>query len=331
MPKLTSPISCKVPLCNKDLTNLRESGLTDGTILANGLRTESDPAKLAAILNRLPERPGKQIPEFCCSGGLVFPYRSLDGKVNCFARVRPLSPRIRDGEPIKYEHPLGETARAYFPAASLTKLRDGTSPVYVTEGEKKALALSQLGMAAVGIGGVYCWKKKGTYELMDDLAAIGWKGRVVYICFDFDRKPTTRQHTGLSARRLARALRQAGAKEVFGVDLPPGKDGAKQGVDDFLVAHGPEPFRQLVAQAQPVPTIDDFAPLTKAEGRTDTANAARLGARYGEVVRWVGPWDKWLIWDGSRWKMDQALAIDLKAKDIAADLWTEIGKALKED
>jgi putative DNA primase/helicase len=66
-----------------------------------------------------------------------------------------------------------------------------------------------------------------------------------------------------------------------------------------------------------------------ARGRTDASNACRIKVRYGEVTRWVGPWDKWLIWDGSRWKLDQALAIDLKAKDIAADLFNEIGAALK--
>jgi hypothetical protein len=91
----------------------------------------------------------------------------------------------------------------------------------------------------------------------------------------------------------------------------------------------PPAFREPAEQAQPAPTLNYYHPLTKAEGRTDVNNAARLVARYGEVIRWVGPWDKWLIWDGSRWKVDQALAIDRKAKDVAAGLFAEIAAILR--
>jgi hypothetical protein len=72
-----------------------------------------------------------------------------------------------------------------------------------------------------------------------------------------------------------------------------------------------------------------YHPLTEAEGRTDVSNAARLVVRHRHVSRWVGSWDKWLIWDGSRWKMDQCLAIDLMAKEIASDLFAELSLALK--
>lgn len=318
MPKVTG----KLPVYGKDLENLRASGLTDATIRANGLRTESDPAKLATILNR-------GVGSNACLGGLVIPYRNLVGEINCFARVRPHVPRVRDGEPVKYEQPVGELPRAYYPHASLPNLRDGSTSVYITEGEKKALALSQIGLAAVGIGGVWCWKKKGTEKLIDDLAAIAWQDRVVSICFDYDRKAETRRQTGGAARRLARALRNAGAKEVYAVELPPGPAGAKQGVDDFLVANGPEAFHTLVEHAQPAPILNDYYPLTKVAGRTDANNAIRFGARYADVTRWVGPWNKWLIWDGTRWKMDQSLAIELKAKDIAAGLFSDIAEALR--
>lgn len=239
MPKANPP---KLPLCAKDLENLRASGLTDDIIRANGLYTEYDSAKLAAILNR---GAGSN----CCLGGLVFPYRNLEGTVNCFARVRPHMPRVRDGQPIKYEHPVGESLRAYYPIASLATLRDGQSAIYITEGEKKALALSQLGLAAVGIGGVWCGCKKGTEELIEDLAVISWPGREVYICFDYDQKPKTRQDVEAARNRLAKALKAAGAAEVYKVELPPGPDGAKQGVDDFLVLNGAEAFQQLVEDA----------------------------------------------------------------------------------
>jgi putative DNA primase/helicase len=219
------------------LENLLASGLSNSTIRVNGLRTEN--------------------------GALVFPYRDLDGRVNCFARRRPHRPRVVEGKPVKYEKPKGSDLRAYFPAASLEKLRDGVSNVFITEGEKKTLALSQLGLAAVGIGGIWCGCKKGTDQLIDDLAAVPWAGRTVFIVFDHDEKPSTRQEANVARARLARALRAKGAGEARNVVLPPGPEGAKLGVDDFLVAHGAEAFWALVEQA--IPIIPIIAPALPQE------------------------------------------------------------------
>jgi hypothetical protein len=240
----------KLPLCESDLADLRASGLTEPTIRANQVRTEDDPVKLATILNRLPDRPPKQIPAFCCGGGMVFPYRNLTGEVNCFARVKPHQPRVRHGKPIKYEQPLGSTLHAYFPVGSLAQLRAGAGDVYLTEGEKKTLSLSQLGLAAVGLGGVFCALKKGTGELIDDLAAVPWDGRNVIIAFDSDTEAKTRKLVALAARRLGKALRAAGARQVIVIDLPPGPNGAKMGADDYIVSCGAEAFFALVEAAR---------------------------------------------------------------------------------
>jgi hypothetical protein len=84
------------PLCSSDIANLRESGLSDATIKANGLRTED--------------------------GALVFPYRSLDGEVNCFARRRLHVPKLIDGKPAKYVQPKGTGPRAFFPVTCLASI-----------------------------------------------------------------------------------------------------------------------------------------------------------------------------------------------------------------
>lgn len=178
MPKVT-PLSVDA----HDLANLRESGLKDSTIRANGLRTEGD--------------------------ALVFPYRNLEGEVNCFCRIRPHEPRVIDGRAAKYIQPKGSPVRAYFPKESLEKLRNKVSPIFITEGEKKALKLAQEGYAAIGLGGVDCWGKDG--ELIPDLSAIGWDCRDVFIVFDYDEKVTTRQNVERSMQRLAKALRATGA------------------------------------------------------------------------------------------------------------------------
>jgi hypothetical protein len=105
----------------------------------------------------------------------------------------------------------------------------------------------------------------------------------------------------------------------------------KQGVDDFMVRHGAAAYQELVSQAQSAPVLPDFAALFCAEGRTDTNNARRLVDKYADAVRWVGCWDKFILWDGARWKIDTALAIDLKAKDIAAGVFDEIAALVREE
>ena len=299
MPKITPPLD------EFDRAVLLERGIALDTAYRNRLRTDG--------------------------GALVIPYADLrTGTFNCYALRRLHKPPVRDGKPVKYLAPTGEPSRPYFPAECRTALLDLTSDLYLTEGPLKALALAQIGCAAVAIQGVWNWKVAGTDELLPDLAVVPLAARVVYLVFDHDEKPDTRRQVAEARRRLARALLKAGAHEVRNVELPPGPDGSKQGVDDFLVAHGVEAFRELVAEAQPLtPAVTAVIPLTKPEGRTDTANAARLVAKYGEDVRWVGPWDKWLLWDGQRWKHDDRLGIDLRAKDVAADLFTEVAALLK--
>ena len=177
-------------------------------------------------------------------------------------------------------------------------------------------------MAAIGLGGVWCWKKKSTDELIADLAAIEWGSRDVYIVFDYDTKEKTRRQVSLASKRLAKALKMAAPKKVCNVDPPPGPGGMKQGVDDFLVAHNPQQFIELVESALAFPT--GIRPIGVAAGRTDAANAVQLIDRFGREVRWKGAWRKWLIWDGRQWRIDQALKIEDFAKQVGNKLWKEI-------
>ena len=261
MPK---PIQTKLPVSDCDLARLRESGISDRTIMDNGLRTERD--------------------------ALVFPYRNLAGELNGFARRRPHVPLVRDGKTMKYIQPKGSPLRAYYPKASLLGLRDDTSPIYVTEGEKKALRLSELGIAAIGIGGVDGWGKGG--QLIDDLADINWTGRDVYIVFDYDEKPETRRNVQSAARRLTKALRDAGANEVFNIDLTPTEDGNKQGVDDFLMTHEVSEFWELVDFANPVESIGDqgISSITLIPLTPPRLSDAAYHGFVGDFIRTVSPY-----------------------------------------
>jgi hypothetical protein len=275
-------------LCGRDLENLRGSGLTDETIRENGLYTAYDSSELASILHR-----GRQ--SNCCLGGLVFPYRDMEGELNSFARVRPHHPRTREGEPIKYEQPVGESNRAYYPMASLPKLRDGESAIFITEGEKKALALSQLDRAAVGICGIWSWKPKDAEKLIDGLAVISWEGRQAYVVFDYDRKEETRHQARQAAERLAKLLYQAGASQVRWVALPAGPDGAKQGVDDLLASDGgPDRFLDALTEAELLPSGEAGAAVIPIIKIISLAPPTLSGAAYhglaGDFLRAVAPY-----------------------------------------
>ncbi len=85
--------------------------------------------------------------------------------------------------------------------------------------------------------------------MIDDLAALPLTGRIVYIVFDYDAQVSTRRDVQAAKNRLAKALKAAGTADVFSVELPPGPNGAKQGVDDYLLACGSDAFGKLVDKA----------------------------------------------------------------------------------
>ena len=84
------------------------------------------------------------------------------------------------------------------------------APVWLVEGVKKALAVAQLGLPAVGFEGVEAWHEKGTTALLGDFAAIPLTGRTVELMVDGDVRtnPAVRQ----GVERLADALRARRAR-----------------------------------------------------------------------------------------------------------------------
>jgi len=230
-------------LSTADLANLRESGLTEETIEASCIYTETNTATLSALLNR---RCGNLT-------GMVFPHFAIDGKPSGFVRVRPHN---RNGGP-KYLQPTGTPLTLYFPPLkhSLHKLRDGKLSIFITEGEKKSLLLAQEGLAAISLAGVNAWNEPTTHNLRPELVATVCD-RDVFICFDSDARDTTRRMVDLQRRRLAMALRGSGAKECYDMSPPLGSGGAKQGIDDWLVAGGSLDALVLEARCKVVPNVE---------------------------------------------------------------------------
>jgi len=224
------------------LQDLRASGLSDDTIQAAGFYSESSHVKLATLLNR--KRWDRKL-----GSALVIPFKDDGGQV-VLVRVKPDNRPQRNGKPgPKYLSPSGSTLRVYVPPGVYDVFDRPTQPLILTEGEKKALKATQDGFPCIALTGVDCWHTPRSSSLLPDLARIAWQGRDVYICFDSDAE--TNDNVRTNEILLAATLRRHGAA-VRIVRLPAGANGEKVGLDDYLVANGPDAFRLLLdAAAEP--------------------------------------------------------------------------------
>jgi putative DNA primase/helicase len=220
------------------LQELRASGLNDDTIVAAGIKSETDYRTLAVYLKRK-GYPAKNGP------AIVIPFFDSNGDV-ILRRVKPDNPPKYNGKKQKYLQPSGVPCLPYIlPSVRRELERDPTAAVYITEGEKKALSVTQHVRPCIGLTGIDCWHRKQSAALLPDLASIGWKGRPVRIVFDAPANDDVLR----AESELAAALQREGA-EVKIVRLPPGPNGEKVGVDDFLVANGVAAFWRLVEVAE---------------------------------------------------------------------------------
>lgn len=206
--------------------DLRNSGLREETVKQAGVY--SVPPGLKNEKLRSMNIPGVS--------ALAFPYGGG------FERYKLFPPQSdRDGKKIKYFQPPGSPVRLYVPPLARKSLSVSSVPLYITEGEKKALKANQEGFPCVGLGGIWNFKTKKKIGLIDDLLSIRFKGRKVYIVPDSDLN----SNSGVMAavQVLGLELENLGA-QVCVITLP-SSGASKVGFDDFLVKEGPKAFISL--------------------------------------------------------------------------------------
>ena len=166
--------------------DLRKSGLTDETIAANLLRSVP-PSMIPRLLG---------FDLSAVRSALLFPFRAPDGGFMDHVRLK-VFPTLTDasGHTVKYLQPKGSRPRVYFISTCLMDVIEGDRPLWVVEGEKKALAVSQLGLPAVGIAGVEGWHQKGSRALVEDFSAMRLRDRIVEVVpdADVDTNPAVRR------------------------------------------------------------------------------------------------------------------------------------------
>lgn len=240
---------------------LGASGLAKETIAKQQFRSVFDAAEVRRIL-------GWATPDL--GPCLEFRYFDLDGSDTGFVRLRPEKPRLRGKKdakkPVKYEQPMGTPLRAYFPLAAREAILDPARPVIITEGELKALKATQDGFPCIGLPGVWAWKRAGVRLLIDDLRKkIIWDERKIFFVVDSDA--ATNDNVLGAAEAFRDVMREQYDADVSIIVLP-AADGAKVGLDDYLVANGPEAFRRLLDAEKPSENqecperpLTDYTPL----------------------------------------------------------------------
>ncbi|MGH7413187.1 MAG: DUF3854 domain-containing protein [Candidatus Rokuibacteriota bacterium] len=195
-------------LAPEHLADLRKSGLTDETIASQFFRSVP-PAMIPRLV-------GFECPS--ARSMMLMPFRSPAGGFMDLVRVKVFPPLSdAEGHTIKYVQPRGSAPRLYFVVRCLPPVLESDVPLWLVEGEKKALAVAQLGLPAVGFAGVEGWHRGGDDRLLPDFDTIRLEGRVVELLPDGDYQ--TNVNVERAIRRFAAALRGRGAKP--GVRLLP--------------------------------------------------------------------------------------------------------------
>jgi putative DNA primase/helicase len=222
---------------------LAASGITPKVAQARRYRSADTKAQLERLgFARAQRRPP----------GLLLPTWSSITRSIAGWQLRPDDPRVdqRRSRVVKYEtaaeRPLVVDAHPF----TWGQLGDPSTPLFITEGIRKADAAVSAGLCCVALLGVWNWRgsndKGGTTALPEWEAIALNNGRRVYIVFDSDVVTKREVHQALV--RL-RAYLEARGSEVFVVYLPAGDGGEKVGLDDFLAAgHG---IDDLLALASP--------------------------------------------------------------------------------
>jgi len=177
----------------------------------------------------------------------AFLFRNADGTV---WQAILNSPDCKDGvqkRPYKYLAPKGGGNRLYFPPSVDWKgVQNSVNvPILLTEGGKKTLAA--VGQGYVAIGGYGCQCLAGLEGINPDLLPYAVPGREFVIALDRDSKPKTVRVVAGAIRRLGKLLTERGCC----VKVAVWDASIAKGLDDLLVAIGPQGFQETIERALP--------------------------------------------------------------------------------
>lgn len=223
--------------------------------------------------------------------GLFIPLYRVTGE-RIGAQFKPGQPQPHGEKTMKYASPVGTRPRLDVPPPASTGVRVVTTPLWITEGVKKADALASKGLAVVSLSGVFNWRSR--HGTLGDWEDIPLKGRTIVICFDADARHN--RMVLMAMRRLGMWLESKGAADIRYLVVPEDVDGtAVKGVDDYFHAGGTlEGLRDAATTEMPSDNTRDaaFSDAILA----DTVCSEVLEGTY----RWAAGLG-WMRWDGKIW------------------------------
>lgn len=202
---------------------------------------------------------------FEARAALVIPYMGVDGTPMASHPKWPNFYRIRyiDNKPFgfkeaagakdqRYAQPARTGVCAYFPTIADWKTihKDIEYDIIITEGELKASAACAAGFPTIGLGGV--WNFRSSAEgmwFLPELEQFKWARRTVFICFDSDYMDNPNICSAINS--LSEELQERGAL-IKVITLPEGDEGAKVGLDDYLLEHSEDDLKDLLLDAEPL-------------------------------------------------------------------------------
>lgn len=164
--------------------DLKKYPVTDETIAAQRIRS-IPPNMITTLLRFNPER---------VTSAMLIPFADPAGgwmdhvRMKVFPAIEKETGRgkAKKVRSVKYLQPKASGSRLFFPVATMRAACDSLDPLYVIEGEKKALLFAQTGYPTVGICGVENWHVADSDALLPDFDYIHLDGRVVNVCPDGD-------------------------------------------------------------------------------------------------------------------------------------------------
>lgn len=270
-----------------DKKSLKDSALTDEVINERGYFSADMGA--TDITPKLAELGIKWEGVRKGTPGLIIPMYGPKGDlVSAQFRLRELP--VADGKKtLRYKSPSGIPKKLDVHPRNVSRIPNVSVRLWVTEGVKKADALTENGELVISIDGVFAWRNSmGTLGEWEDVPL---RGREVIVCFDSDAKDN---RAVLSAMmRLGKWLTSKGAKVLYLVTPEiPGLD--KTGADDFLASG------QTVAEL--IATATNQPPIIPDDGGLTDAGVSQLVA--DEVMTDRFRWSSgtgWIMWDGQKW------------------------------
>lgn len=224
----------------------------------------------------------------------LFRYHDIAGKIDKSAcRVRMDDASRKEFKFLtsenKYLQPKGTGCLFYFPRVEGVNwpavLESGSEPIFITEGEKKALKATLEGFNTIGIGGVNSFvDKKLLHPILKQFAATG---RRIYVVFDSDAQDSAHISAALYQFLLALVSEGADARPVFLPHLFDESDPDKTGLDTYLHVEGAYAFGELVKSAEPFSVYRTLSRFNREYAVVETPlSVLRLRQDSGPVQQW---------------------------------------------